>query len=124
MRDYVDIALPFWTDHLGTSRHTSGMKKLHFGRLPSHVALRAFVYRRDCFTCQWCRVSVPAPADYDGKDNLVTGLKNKDGWDIWFVVDHIVSRRNGGSNHPENLQMLCYTCNSAKSGLIDSKAGK
>lgn len=124
MRDYIEIPLPFWTDHHGVSRKTSSMKKLHFGRLPSHAALRAFVYQRDGYACQWCGVSVPAPDQYDGRDNLKTGLLDKDGWDIWFVVDHVVSRRNGGSNHPENLQMLCYPCNSAKSGLVDSKVGK
>ncbi|MES2262132.1 MAG: HNH endonuclease [Pseudomonadota bacterium] len=100
------------------------MKKLHFTRLPSHAALRAFVYQRDGFCCQWCGVSAPPPPQYDGKDNVLTGATSKQGWDIWFVVDHVVSMRNGGSNHPQNLQMLCDPCNSAKSGLVDSKVGK
>ena len=31
-----------------------------------------------------------------------------------FTVDHIVARANGGTNHIDNLQLLCGACNSMK----------
>ena len=38
-----------------------------------------------------------------------------------LVIDHVVSRLNGGTHHPDNLQTLCDSCNSAKVGLVDSR---
>ena len=43
------------------------------------------------------------------------------GSDKDLVADHIVSRKNGGEHHPNNLQAMCQSCNSKKSGLVDSK---
>lgn len=124
MRDPVYSTPDTWTDRAGVVRRVSSMKKLHFTRVPSHARVRAFVYTRDSFTCQWCGAAgVPVP-EYDGVENIKLTKVCKNGWDIWLVIDHIVSRRNGGSNHPMNLQTLCYPCNSAKSGLVDSKVGK
>lgn len=34
-----------------------------------------------------------------------------------FHVDHIMPVKLGGSNHPENLQLLCAKCNLAKSSI-------
>lgn len=31
-----------------------------------------------------------------------------------YEVDHIVALSRGGSNHPENIQLLCRTCNRSK----------
>jgi 5-methylcytosine-specific restriction endonuclease McrA len=124
MRDYISIESSTWADGEGVVHRVSRMKKLHFTRLPSHARLRAFVYQRDSFTCQWCGVAGISIPSYSGMENVKTVLKSKQGWDIWLVIDHIVSRRNGGSNHPTNLQTLCDPCNSAKSGLVDSKAVK
>ena len=31
-----------------------------------------------------------------------------------FEVDHIISRRKGGTDHIENLQLLCGNCNRIK----------
>ena len=31
-----------------------------------------------------------------------------------MTVDHLVPRKKGGTNHKENLQLLCAACNSLK----------
>lgn len=37
------------------------------------------------------------------------------GSDANLVEDHVVPRRRGGTNDPSNIQLLCWSCNSAKS---------
>ena len=34
---------------------------------------------------------------------------------IYFQVDHIIPMNNGGKTRPENLQILCRSCNARKS---------
>ncbi len=34
-----------------------------------------------------------------------------------FEIDHSVPKSRGGSNHPENLQLLCHKCNKGKDAL-------
>lgn len=38
-------------------------------------------------------------------------------------VDHIVSKRKGGTDDPENLQALCHACHSAKTAKQDRRFG-
>lgn len=91
MRDY-------WTDHNGRSWQVPQiLGRLKPGKCPGHAALRDFVIARDGSKCKWC-----------GSD------KN-------LIADHIVSRRNGGSHHPKNLQCLCQRCNSSKVNFVDKK---
>lgn len=71
--------------------------RIKYRSLGAH-ALRAFVLSRDGYLCQWC----------GGTHRL--------------VCDHIISRRNGGSHHPGNLQALCESCNARKVSLIDTRA--
>jgi 5-methylcytosine-specific restriction endonuclease McrA len=52
--------------------------------------LRKQVFERDNYTCQSCGV----------KENL--------------TIDHIIPVSKGGSNHLDNLQTLCGSCNSKK----------
>ncbi|WP_371767517.1 HNH endonuclease [Massilia sp.] len=88
-----------WVDHNGRSwivPQILGRLKM---RIPAHAALREFVIHRDNYTCLAC-----------GETN-----RNE------LVADHIVSRRNGGAHHPDNMQCLCHSCNSRKAGLIDKK---
>jgi len=94
--------------------------KLQF-RIPKHAAFRAAIYARDNFTCQQCG-AMPAfvPLNYDGRLTLNTTRVSKNGYAAPLVLDHVVSRRNGGTNDPSNLQTLCDSCNSAKSGLVDA----
>lgn len=39
-------------------------------------------------------------------------------------VDHIVPRKAGGSDGPENLQLLCGRCHSRKTSLRDGGFGR
>ncbi len=90
----------FWTDHNGQQWLVPQVRgRLKMG-IPSHRALREFVIRRDGGKCRRCGAT----------DRL--------------VADHIVSRRNGGSHHPDNLQCLCDSCNARKAGMVDSKGGR
>lgn len=98
MRDYAKVAPTFWTDQNGKNWKVPQIKgRLKCGKIPSHAALRAFVIHRAGGICQICG---HAPA---------------------VVADHIVSRRNGGSHHPDNLQAACESCNAKKAGLVDAK---
>ena len=105
-----------WFDSDGTKRRVRAAgKKLHF-RNPSHAALRAFVYRRDSFTCVkcgWQPSEMPlVPELYTGEFTL-TGPEI-DGKRRELQLDHKIPRIDGGSNHPDNLQTLCFGCNASK----------
>jgi hypothetical protein len=94
-------APPSWFDDRGVERHTPTIRGRLKSKILGHRALMDFVLRRDgaCVACG---------------DSEATGVR--------MVVDHIISRRNGGAHHPNNLQALCDGCNSAKVGLIDVRA--
>lgn len=102
-----------WIDHRGVTRPTPQIAgRLKF-RIPLHASLRAFVFIRDSFTCQRCGVKGEnVPKDYDGSSTISCA-------NHCLVMDHHVSRRNGGSHHPSNLVTLCDSCNSRKVGLED-----
>lgn len=90
----------YWTDHLARQWIVPQIKgRLRF-RIPSHQALREFVLHRDGHRCRRC------------------GSSDRP------VPDHILSRRNGGRHHPDNLQCLCSSCNSRKANVEDSKVGR
>jgi 5-methylcytosine-specific restriction endonuclease McrA len=98
MREYAKVRARFWTDPQGRPRAVPTiLGRLKPGRIPLHRDLRAFVLARDGNRCRRC----------GSIENL--------------VADHILSRRNGGSHHPENLQALCDRCNAAKVGRFDSR---
>jgi 5-methylcytosine-specific restriction protein A len=54
--------------------------------------IRDWVFRRDGYACLWC------------------GATQK------LAIDHINPIKNGGTDHLSNLQTLCKSCNSKKSG--------
>lgn len=85
-----------WTDHLGRTWRVPQIKGRLKMKCPGHRALREFVIHRDGGRCKRC-----------GSRELL-------------VADHILSRRNGGAHHPNNLQCLCDSCNSRKAGREDS----
>ncbi len=92
--------LAFWTDSDGRSwRVPRILGRLKPGKCPGHAALRAHVIARDG-ACRMC------------------------GSTSDLVADHVLSRRNGGSHHPDNLQALCSPCNSRKAATVDAKVGR
>lgn len=59
-----------------------------------------------------------------GSDKAVPEhCQGSDGATEDLVADHVVSRRNGGSHHPDNLQALCQRCNARKAALVDAHGG-
>lgn len=99
MRDYANSET--WTDHKGRTWKVSQIKgRLKPGKCSGHAALREFVIFRDGGVCKKCKSTVD------------------------LIADHVVSRRNGGSHHPSNLQCLCHSCNSSKAGLIDRRSAQ
>jgi len=56
-------------------------------------ALRISILARDNFTCQYCGARAP---------------------DVELHVEHIISRYDGGSDHPSNLVAACSSCNLGK----------
>jgi len=58
------------------------------------TGMRAFVMERDGFKCRRCNASAAEGAR--------------------LVVDHVVAVANGGSGDHDNLQTLCWDCNSGK----------
>ena len=106
MRDY-------WTDGSGKRwRVAPSGKRLNFANLGPQ-ALRAFVYARDgfrCVRCDWMPSAIPTP--YDGRYTLLgddVGGKRRE-----LQLDHVVALHHGGTNHPDNLQTLCFGCNASK----------
>lgn len=102
--------LSTWVDHEGNVRKTPQiLRRLKYGKIPLHRAIRAFVIVRDGFKCVECGTRADPINGYDGRS-----CPSSDNGSF-LLVDHIISRRCGGSHHPSNLQCLCDSCNSAKS---------
>jgi len=70
---------------------------------PISSRLRRAIFERDGYTCRACMSRVV----YFG--NTASPHRPTPG-----AVDHIIPRARGGQNNPENLQLLCITCNSQK----------
>lgn len=63
------------------------------GKLPNYRTHRHSLYGRQEGHCNGCRIHFP--------------FRN-------LTVDHIVPQSKGGTDHPDNLQLLCGACNSLK----------
>ncbi len=68
-------------------------KRTDLGELPNYRTHRHTLYGRQEGVCNGCLVLFP--------------FRN-------LTVDHIVPQSKGGSDHPDNLQLLCGACNSKK----------
>lgn len=116
----IPPGLETWTDQGGKVWKTPRSKtRLKFTRNVGHRALRAFVFVRDRFTCVECGAK-PArvPKRYDGGASVSLPGRS------CLVMDHVLSRRNGGIHHPSNLRTVCYLCNTKKIGLVDIPTGR
>lgn len=63
------------------------------------------IYRRDGLRCSMCSVAVRRGGKYDTPLN---------GPPFAGAIDHIFPRARGGQNAPENLRVVCKSCNSSK----------
>ncbi len=68
-------------------------KRTDLGKLPSYRTHRHQLFGKQEGRCGGCRVAFP--------------FRN-------FTVDHVVPQSQGGSDHFDNLQLLCGACNSVK----------
>ena len=81
-----------WTDHNGIDWTVPSPSRRIGHKSANHKALRAFILHRDNNTCQRCGFTTDHKLD----------------------IDHIRGFNKGGSNHPNNLQILCQPCNIRK----------
>ncbi len=100
-----------WTDGEGKTWPVPQIRgRLKCGKIPLHRRLRNLVIERDGRRCKKCGVEGVPPDEYThGK--------------VMLIADHIVSRRNGGTHHPDNLQALCEPCNARKASQVDALGG-
>ena len=63
------------------------------GPIPHYRTQKHTLFGRQEGYCNGCRIPFP--------------FRN-------FTIDHVTPRSQGGTDHPENLQLLCGACNSTK----------
>lgn len=98
-----------WTDDIGVTRPVPKGKRLVF-MSGGHAALRAFVFRRDNFTCAGCGIWPDViPSGYTGRYTVELPGRWR-----FLDIDHKHPRSKGGTHHPDNLRPMCFPCNSAK----------
>ena len=62
---------------------------------------------------------------YGEQEGICTGCSTHFPFRI-FEVDHILPTAQGGTDHPDNLQLLCNACNRSKGNrtMAEWKAGR
>lgn len=89
---YVAIAI---RARLSSPRPPTKQQRVRDAREKVTGKVRAYVFARDGHQCKKC--GAPPP----------------------LVVDHIMPVSKGGSGEPDNLQSLCWDCNSAKGAKLE-----
>ena len=104
------IQLVRWEDHqrIDKPNYKSALPAIAISttrrrKIPDKV--RQAVIERDGRVCQLCGVEVKVSKDdkYDSDPTLAE-------------IDHILAVADGGTNDPQNLQLLCLSCNRKKAG--------
>ena len=90
---------PLYRPDMVTAR-TDIPQRTDVGKIPPYKTHRHTLYGKQEGLCAGCKQHFP--------------FRN-------FTVDHIVPRSKGGTDHLDNLQLLCGACNSTK-GTIDQAA--
>jgi 5-methylcytosine-specific restriction endonuclease McrA len=81
--------------YLDSPAHSTRFRlpKSPYERIELTLRERIFILNRDKRTCQMCGRKAP---------------------EVILEIDHIIPVSKGGSNHPTNLQVLCFDCNRGK----------
>lgn len=66
------------------------------------------IYKKNNFTCVYCRLKFKIPEDWDYKKAIHNGK-------MFLEIDHIIPTSKSGSDNIENKQSLCQKCNNKKS---------
>ncbi|MCK4792041.1 MAG: HNH endonuclease [Desulfobacteraceae bacterium] len=91
----------FWINPADGIRRPIPSSKYKLTKTVSGRMLYRYIIERDNNTCRICgEHPEPFPSyRYTGP---------------CIVVDHILTRKHGGTHHPQNLQAICDTCNARK----------
>ncbi|MDE0265226.1 MAG: DNA methyltransferase [Bryobacterales bacterium] len=99
-QDRIGQQADFTTQATKVIHRTDIPKRTDVGKLPPYTTHKHALYGRQEGKCAGCGHHFP--------------FQN-------FTVDHIVAKSKGGTDHLENLQLLCNHCNSVK-GTMDQSA--
>ena len=89
LRDSFGVEYPAHEIH----HRTDIRRRTDLGELPNYRSHKHEVFGKQEGHCAGCRMMFP--------------FRN-------FEIDHVIPRAKGGSDHIENLQLLCGTCNRSK----------
>ena len=97
VRNRIQTEGPLYYDLI---HRTDIPRRTDVGRVPPYRTQRHTLFGLQEGVCNGCRIAFP--------------FRN-------FTVDHVVPRSRGGTDHLENLQLLCAACNSLKGNRSQEK---
>lgn len=104
MSDHFDDGLEWWEMPESSLRHAEEQRK----ESKKKAAERRKEYNRRQRIYRQARKHKPHLMEQDGAHCQECGTTEN------LVVDHIIPLARGGSNEIDNLQLLCWHCNSSK----------